>query len=287
MAVRVAILTLVLAVSGCGNTASTSHDRTDTAPAVHVCDGAQALRLRFFKPGVPSKELRGSGVRVENGYPSFAVDGKCSYWMNAGWFNGEMYVDSRDLGWRSGQVDADLEAELDTLPLGHLDTLADCMTNSVFDSAPWVISDESSGAGCVASGPRHLAAIQMVSSRAVDLWARATPLSGGLWLSAVVANEATSKAYAWPVQEPLASFVIPDDPSGSGLVGVSRLVEDAAVAAQLRALKAQYIEDRKAAPGLFLDGQKMSDGVTDAIVYMRDQLPYEDEHGLLPLDIPK
>jgi hypothetical protein len=228
------------------------------------------------------------GVLVENGYPSFAVDGQCSYWTNAGWFNGEPNVDTKDLGWRSGQVDAELEADLNTLPLGHLDTLADCMPNTIFDGAPSVISDGISGAGCVASGPRHLAAFEMVSLRAPDLWERGSPMAAGLWLSAVAVNDGdTSRAYPWPAVEPLSSFIIPEDESGLGLVGVSRLIGDLTVAAELRALKAQYIEDRKATPGFFFDGQKMSDGTTEALVYMRDQLPYEDEHGLLPLGIPQ
>jgi hypothetical protein len=208
--------------------------------------------------------------------------------MNAGWFNGEPNVDTKDLGWRSGQVDADLEADLNTLPLGHLDTLADCLPNTFFDKPLSIISDGISGAGCVDSGPRHLAAYEMVNARAADLWERGSHMTAGLWLSAVPFNDGdTSKAYPWPLMEPLSSFIIPEDELGFGLSGVSRLVEDVTAAAELRALKAEYIKDRQATPGYFYDGQKMADGTTEALVYMRDQLPYEDEHGLLPLGIPQ
>ncbi len=282
-----ALFTLgLLCVAGCGDTGGPrKDDEGNMLPSEPVCDGTTRLRLRFFMPGQPARSLPGQGVQIENGHPSFALDGQCSYWIDAGWFNGEPDVDAKDLGWRTGPVDAELEADLNTLPLEHLDTLGDCKPNTIFDGSPLVISDGISGAGCVDSGPRHLAAWDMVRLRAVDLWARGSPMAGGLWLSAVPLRSGdTSKAYPWPVSEPLKSFMIPA--TAVAQVGLGRLVQDLTAAAELRALKAQYIQDRQATPGYFSDGQKMSDGTSEALVYARDQLPYEDEHGLLPLGIP-
>lgn len=224
-------------------------------------------------------------MRVENGWPSFAVDGQCNYWISPDWTNADPGVDARDLGWRVGRVDSGLEADLNTLPLKHLDSLGDCVASSTFDKAPATISDETSGASCVESGPRHRAAFDMVNSRSSELWAGGAALTSGLWLSAVpVSDGDTSKAYQWPGTEHLSLFVLPADSWSRR--GVGRLVSDVGVAASLRALRASYVEDRKITPSKFFDGMKMTDGATEALVYMRDQLPYENEVGLLPFAGP-
>jgi hypothetical protein len=63
--------------------------------------------------------------------------------------------------------------------------------------------------------------------------------------------------------------------------GLSKLIP-AADAPKFRALRDQFIADVAAAPVLYQDGQKMTDGTRIALVYMRDALPYEDASGLLP-----
>jgi len=111
-------------------------------------------------------------------------------------------------------------------------------------------------------------------------------LDEGIRVEAVSVNGGDdSKSYVWPSGMPLAALTLPDGgaadlPSASG---VSTLVTDLERARALRALRAQYIAERTASPGLFYDGQKMMDeNDTSALVYMRDQLPYEDSDGLLP-----
>lgn len=259
--------------AGCGQSPSATRANV-------ICDGEAALKLRVLVEPQPDRELRGSVVRVENGYQSFAIDGKCDYWMSPEWFDDPL---SRDLGWRRGHADADLERALEeAFPLAHLDTLQDCMpTPAFFDGSASAIHSATSSATCVQGGPRFDAAWSVIESRAADLWSQATPLDGGIRVAAVLPSSGDdSKAYAWPSAEPLLTFLVADDKAQAA--GVSLTITDPATAQALRALRDQYISDRRAAPGLFYDGQKMNDPDTTALVYMRDQLPYEDAQGLWP-----
>jgi hypothetical protein len=86
--------------SGCSSEAAT----------VPLCDGSTNLTLRIFHGGQSSRGYLGSGVREENGHPSFAVDGQCRYFISGGWVADQQ---SRDLGWREGVVSNDLRRALE------------------------------------------------------------------------------------------------------------------------------------------------------------------------------
>ena len=88
-------------------------------------------------------------------------------------------------------------------------------------------------------------------------------------------------AYAWPISPPLASFIL--ESSDWSQRGVSHLVDDPDAARQLRTMRDQYLADRTAQPGLYVnwDGLFAADQSTMAIVYVRDAIPYEDARGLL------
>ena len=66
-------------------------------------------------------------------------------------------------------------------------------------------------------------------------------------------------------------------------IGVSHLVDDPDAARSLRGLRDQYLSDRDAQPGLYVnwDGLTATDASGTAFVYMRDAIPYEDAQGLL------
>jgi hypothetical protein len=252
-----------------------------------ICDGTPALKLRLYVEPENMRELRGSIVRVENGFPSFMLDGACNYWMSGDW-NDSAEPLARDLGWRTGHVDADLQRQLEqTLPLEHLDELADCQsTVGLFDASALTISSATSHATCVRGGPRFERAWSLVEARGADLWSQGAPLDGGIRVEAVAFSSGdSSQAYPWPASQPLGALMLPDDVAPQDdkqfTSGVSTLISDPATAAQLRQLRDQYIADRHATPGFFFDGQKMDDHGTQATVYMRDQLPYEDAQGLL------
>lgn len=111
-------------------------------------------------------------------------------------------------------------------------------------------------------------------------------MDGGIRVEAVSVNGGDdSKSYVWPPGMPLAELILPDEGGADfrSSSGVSTLITDSERAGALRALREQYVAERTASPGLFYDGQKMTDeNDTSALVYMRDQLPYEDSDGLLP-----
>jgi hypothetical protein len=252
-----------------------------------ICDGSAALRLRVFVEAQPGRESRGSVVRVENGFSSFAVDGTCSYLIGGGWIPPFEEHTARDEGWRVGQVDDAFRAAIDgSLGMDDLSSLDDCVSSAgMFDFSTTTIRNQHSTARCVGTpGARFSAAWAVIEDRAADLWARAKPLTQGIHLAA---SEAPSEApggsppYQWPSGYSLDAYMLDGMQAFLNTPGSSKLIP-AADAPTFRALRDQFIADVAAAPVLYQDGQKMTDGTRIALVYMRDALPYEDASGLLP-----
>jgi hypothetical protein len=114
-------------------------------------------------------------------------------------------------------------------------------------------------------------------------------MDGALHVSAVVSgfdpSSGSAMAYPWPLAMPLSDFLLDPGIDGSNLImrGASKLVADPDSTSRLRALRERYLADRDAQPGLYAnwDGLETTDGVTSAVLYMRDAMPYEDGSGLL------
>lgn len=301
MRVAKCILGVLLVGCGAGAVSTKSLDagnRSDGSPDTSVgvnnpssftlCDGIPALRLRVYGAANPERELRGSMVRTENGFPSFAVDGLCNYYLNGGWGQGADETLDRDQGWRSGVLPSDLRAQLEVaMQRSSLATLQACLpTDGLFDATAWVLSVPGGSAACLRPGPGFTDLVSRVQTLAVSLWPNAHPLAGGIRVSAVATGDDLSSPYPWPLAQPLGDFMLPENVPlnlyKGFSVGVSTLVSDEESARHFRQLREQYLADRTANPFLFFDGQVMSDGRTKANVYMRDALPYEDENGLWP-----
>jgi hypothetical protein len=90
--------------------------------------------------------------------------------------------------------------------------------------------------------------------------------------------------YEWPLKTRLADIALSQEQAFS--TGVSTVIDGPADTALLRSLRATYLVDRVAKPGLFFDGMKVSDQGAFYYVYMRDTTPYEDARGLLPFTPP-
>jgi hypothetical protein len=254
-------------------------DSATAEPPAGLCDGSARMRLRFATLARNERELPGSIVRVENGFPSLLLDASCNYYMSGGWAEPGDAL-GRDRGVRRGKLDgADLEALGRELPLGRLDRLSDCSDAAeMIDGSPRTIADGSGTASCAGRGASFDAAWNWIASRAAKLWAASAPMSGDVWLSAVVVKDGDdSPAFEWPLAEPLRSFIIPENALFES--GVSRRVSGPEAQA-LRRLREDYLSARTKAPAGFYDGQKMSNGGLSAVVYLRDALPYEDERGL-------
>ena len=160
--------------------------------------------------------------------------------------------------------------------------LNDCAPwTTIFDASPRIIADEHSALGCIEGGPRFNSAWNLIAQNAIDLWQQAKPIAGGVRVSATRVEEGdNSRTYSWPLSTPLAAFQLSAEFDYA--VGVSKAVDNRMESDALRSLRRDYLRDRAASPGLFLEGQKMSDETTTLLVYFRDILPYEDERGLLP-----
>lgn len=256
-------------------------------PREHLCDGVAHLRLWVLI--APAREVRGSMVRVENGMPFVAVDGTCSYWIGGGWTNDALM---RDRPIRTGKMtDADIATIEESVSLGTVAPLRDCPPppSNLFDYSIRVIRTAGGDAQCftgapsLTAGTRFEAAwmtFEMIGDR---MWNDGAPLTGPLHVSATDASAAVSAQppYAWPIDAPLASLILPG--SDEMKIGVSHLVDDPTAAGQLRALRDRYLADRAAQPGLYVnwDGLKVTDQTSVSFVYMRDAMPYEDAQGLL------
>jgi hypothetical protein len=274
--------------AGGGNPDSATND--SGVPPEPLCDGTQHLRLWVFI--APRDEVRGSMVRVENGRPFLAIDGTCSYWIGGGWASSANDALGSDRPIRTGKLtQTDAASVEQTAPLGDIARLGDCgpPPAGLYDYSFRVIRTAVAYASCFTSAPeltagtRFEAAWMTLETIANTLWNDGTPVTGALHVSAVNAPDGPSKtaAYAWPLAAPLGSFVLSDGDSNK--VGVSHLVDDPTSASQLRALRDQYLADRTAQPGLYVnwDGLEVTDQTSTRLIYMRDATPYEDAQGLL------
>jgi hypothetical protein len=256
----------------------------DAPPAtVPLCDGSANLTLRIFYGGQSGRELFGSAVRVENGFPSFAVDGQCQYFISGGWFDD---LQARDFGWRQGSLVNDLRDTLEAnAGVEDLRSTYDCgRAVPVADAPPAIIANARSSLICVGGTSEPVGNVfALIVRRARELWAGAQPLDGGLHVTVREASGAEPpRWYPWPTGLRLLDYfetnsdILYDAPEGR-----SRPVA-AMDAAPLRALREEYLRDTQ---GAFAtgDGIPITDGETLGAMFMRDALPHENERGLWPL----
>jgi hypothetical protein len=173
--------------------------------------------------------------------------------------------------------------------LADIAALADCPPPPAgsFDYSTRFIRTKMATATCPGTtGARFDAAWATLQTMAARLWEAGTPVEGALHVSAIgpVSPPPTltsPPAFAWPLAQPLGPFIL--DSADWSRKGVSRLVDDPALATQLRTMRDRYLTDRAAQPGLYTswDGLFATDQSTTALVYMRDAIPYEDLQGLL------
>jgi hypothetical protein len=164
--------------------------------------------------------------------------------------------------------------------------LQDCgSSQGISDATPQIIQSASSRAMCLVPGPKFMGAWSVIKDRAQALWDAAEPLDGPIWIS-LAAKADDLPAYDWPLSEPMSTFLIPDTGPGAGTLdfmsGAGHHITDADALTKLRELRERYLADAQATPGRYFEAPKVTDGTVPARLYMRDALPYEDEHGLWP-----
>lgn len=254
-----------------------------------LCDGIPHLRLWVLVEPMNSRELPGSAVRIENGAPFLVVDGTCAFWIAGGWKDDPL---GRDREIRRGMLaPSDARSLEQAIFFQEVPGLADCpLPGGASDVSVRAIRTANGYARCPSAGARFDAAWSVVQTLADALWESGTPMDDGLHVSAVVAGDGPPLGrppYPWSAGMPLASLLLVPGKDGMNLYksGVSHAVNEAAAVENLRSLRALYLTDRAAQPGMFTswDGLKVSDGDTVAFLYMRDAIPYEDAFGLLQL----
>lgn len=265
---------LPLALAGCGA----------DAPEVPLCDGSDGLTLRVFFDG-ESNGVTGGTVRVENGFPSFAVDGQCRYFMSGGWRGAGSARQPNDEGWRQGTVDDDLRRMLENAAgWEDMSRRADCAAFSgASDASPLIVANTRSAAVCAGQLGRSLTSLlEALNERAAQLWAQGQALDQDLHVAAVkdyVADAEPLPRYTWPGVLPLRDYLL--DNAALSAPGRSKRVA-AAEAGPLREIRERFVlASRRRYTGIS-GGMQMSDGETTAAVYLRDALPYEDELGMWP-----
>lgn len=262
--------------------ASSNAAEQETTSPVEICDGSEKLRLRFFV--VPSQVTMGGAVFIEHGNWSFAVDGKCRYWINGG-FGGKPYAYGQP--WRTGVLPADLLEQLRAaLDLQRLEDLGNCRTSGTTWDVSWLtIRSEYSRVLCqgseAISGSQFEPVWELLQGRGAELYLSGDDITGGV---RVVAYEASFDTFSnfqdWSLTSPVSSYLVPVNLGDSP--GNSLLVADPEDAERLRELRRKDLTYRASHPEYQRDGVYVADGEQYAVVYLRDALPYEDERGLWP-----
>jgi hypothetical protein len=267
--------------NGC-NADGCSSDVEASAAEVPLCNGSTQLTLRVFYASQSAREVFGGAVRIENGFPSFAVDGQCQYFMSGGWFEDQQ---ARDHGWRQGTVSDELRSTLEAKAgAADLPAAYDCEGPGAVDASPAIISNARSTVICPSDAKQAVVEMMaVIRQRARELWATGRPLDGDLRITVRAAGNEPPRRYRWPAGLALRDYLEPDSSTFvSDPVGRSKRVA-AADAAPLRAIREEFLRDTR--PGVLYvgDGIPITDGQISATLFMRDALPYEDEQGILPL----
>lgn len=276
-----AVLGFALLAMGCGS----------EIPLIPLCDGADALTLRIFSPPQPEREFLGGGVRIENGYPSFAVDGQCRYYISGGW-RGEDSRMGRDVGWRTGHLSDDLRRSLEEI--AGSEDLAEryptCVVDGTHDAVDIVVANSGSAVRCVQSGNAGVRDVfEFVNERAQRLRDGGEPVSGHLHVTAWggLTRAERPEPYEWPPELVLADYFEADATVYAATSdGLSQRVSGSE-AAPLRQLRERYLNDLQSRPPSAYDaeGIPITDGNLVARLFMRDALPYEDENGVWPIPL--
>jgi hypothetical protein len=286
----VSVAAALSASAGCGSSPQGPHppmgvDASQPAgvdasqPA--LCDGSSQLVLRIFYEGQLARERLGSAVRVENGYPSFALDGHCQYYVSGGWTDSERH--GRDLAWHHGFLPDDVRNTLERdAALGDLPSFYDCASSGGgFDIPTPVIENARSSVACVGgAGMKLLDFLGRMREIAAALWSAGQPMGEAMRVNVVPIGSTNPDRYVWPGTLNLLEYFEQDIGYAEESAGKSKLVP-AADAGPLRALREQYLRDQAGDPTSEAAGILVSDGMTEGTLYMRDALTYEDDRGLL------
>lgn len=280
--------TRVLGLSACltitsacgGDTTTADGGETGDEPTLErICDGSQDLRLAWFLSfggGIVRTEFQ-----YEVGFYYLYVRGDCRYWVLPYRDGDPTWIETH-----TGVLDEAQETELvELLHYGDWDDLLGVWPEpGSFDAAIQRVHDghSESGIGCVGECPDAPQVVQDIraahSSQLQHWWALGEPSTGPMRVLAVAipAGENTVPPVPWTVDLDLAPLAV--DYEQSFCRGMSKLVDDPTTVAALREFRAQHADALEDFTDFYVE---VEPGVMYEL-YLRDALPFEDEHGLIP-----
>lgn len=274
---RACLLVLAL-TSACGDdTTATEGDEPATEA---ICDGSQDLRLAWFL------SYGGGSVRTafqyESGFYYLYVRGDCHYWVLP-------YRQSSNPLWietHTGALDPQQEAELvELLRYGAWDGLLGLWREpDSYDAAVLRVHDghSESGIACVGECPPAPQIVHDIrnahKAQLKHWWDLGEPSTGPIRVLAVATPEGenTVAPVPWTVDLDLALLTV--DYEQSFCKGASKPIDDPAIAAALREFRAEHAKALQD----FVDFYVETESGEVYELYLRDGLPFEDEHGLIP-----
>lgn len=222
----------------------------------------------------------GLAMLYDNGAAYLFVDGQCHYWAND---PSQPWEETR-----TGVLDADTAAQLGaSLHFGAWDDLRGTWENpgSIVADGPTLIFDNAQHAVvCVSrcEGPTIPTAVTEMSDELVDdvqgLWDRGAAADSALRVLAVASDPGPGIPYVdWPLARPISDFTSTSPaPFGQGI-----LEDDPASVQALKDLRRSFLRGDH---GAFVWNMlPVTSGGADYQLYVRDALPFEDAHGLVPL----
>lgn len=270
--VRWASVAAVMAsVLGCG----AASDDGEAPVERRICDGSSDVRLALGY-GVGGMIYPFTSVLYELGFDFLYVDGNCHYWTQPPSVVPDDYYLWRP--YREGVLTAEQEHELhDTL--GYDDIAArECASRSpALDAGGAFLWDGSEMRTCAdwnlpANWPLRR-----------DLYDAGSAMTGPMRLQVGSTNIPERQvAYDWPLEAPIAEYVIDYGETRSFRV------DDAAAVMALRALRERAIVDAAAAPGYFIGLIAIGprEGSGSHVLSLRDELPFVDARGSWNPELP-
>lgn len=279
---------LSLVASACGGKApfdpdadlASVGDTPSSEPATEsfspLCDGSDGLVFRAFYEG-GGQAFPGHGMQMENGYPSFAVDGQCRYFISGG-FDVDK-PDARSEGWREGPLDDEIARSLQrSIGGAELSGLDDCSPyQSAADAPSLVVASAQFSITCGGMPNGVRAVTETIREHAAALRARGQALAGDLYFE-IVDGANSDVALDWPSTIPLPEVA-------RERVESLRQVIAAADAAPVRALRERWLQG-SAIRTYWDTGIPVRSGERLVRVFLRDAVPHEDASGVLPLPPP-
>ena len=255
---------------------STGHQDVPGSASAGPCDGTGGIRRAIAVSGQVGRALSYSAVQLELGYQYIYVDGTCRYWVSPTWSGGSLAVwGAIHEGVLTSEEASQIGNSIRYGDTGAFSTQCPSST-SVHDSPPIYLYNGEQVEVCWPDAELIQSALLQWNKLFPSLYSRGTPVDGALRIEVGISSVLPTwvPTYSWPIESSIEDFVV--DPQFANAVGVSFKIEDAASVAALLSLRSQFIKDCESL-NTAGRGIPLSAGYS---LFMREELPFTDVHGL-------